>query len=105
SDIFTIDANLKDLINSEQFSFNWIATVIEKDGGFIVEQWFGRLQHCVQFKDSYFGQTIYLLTEKILKNYPVNDKSHTFSIPYEHMIILFNTRDSQINELTKHINY
>src|SRR5699024_7550229 len=105
SDIFTTEAFLMDLINSEQFSFNWIATIIEKDNEFIIEQWFDRSLQGIQSKYYFSGPTIYSLTENILKHHKGDDNAHVFSIPYEHTIILFCTRDSDVNELNKHINY
>lgn len=105
-ELFTIESFIKDLINSQQLSFQWIATIIEKDEQLSLEQWFDSQKSSKKPIDRYTGETLYILTEKILQNIKGhNEKNYLFSLPYEQKIILFCTRDSNVSELQKYISY
>lgn len=105
NDLFTLEAFLNQLINSKQFSFYWIATIMERDGEFFVDQWFERTSYPHQSYHLFRGETVYELTEKVLANREQPRHVNIFSIPYEQSVILFCTDDANINALNQHLNY
>lgn len=104
-DLFTLEVFLKQLIESKQFSFHWIAMLNEQDGEFFIENWFERTAIPQKANKLYKGETVFELTEKILADKEQARNVNTFSIPYEQTIILFCTDDENINALNQHLNF
>lgn len=102
---FTIESFLQQLIQSKHFSFHWIALVVERDGEFIVDDWFEPSERLRFQYRTYRGETIYTLTEQILADEGNDRRLNVFSIPHEQYVILFCTNKENVTDLIQHLNF
>lgn len=102
---FTIESFLQQLIQSKHFAFHWIALVVERDGEFIVDEWFEPTERTRFHYRAYRGETIYSLTEQILADEANVKRLNVFSIPHEQYVILFCTNRENVTDLMQHLNY
>lgn len=102
---FTMESFLHQLIHSKHFSFRWIALVVEREGEFTVEEWFAKDAQSRNVYQTYRGETIYSLTENILKDESDGDRLNVFSIPHEQFVLLFCTQQENVTDLMQYLNY
>lgn len=102
---FMYDVFLQHLVRSQQMPIEWIAIIGKEDNVYKVEKWFNKDKCLLSTQTRIKGETMYELTENLLRFVPGSKSNNILTIPFEDKQLLISTEINGTIQVTSFVNH
>lgn len=102
---FANDIFLQHLVYSQQLPINWIAVIEKDDNLYSVEKWFDKTKCLYHEHSELKAETIFELTELLLKYTDYDNQNDILTIPFEEKYLLVSTNTNRTINFSSFMNH